>query len=46
VVKCGIGMCLNTTYFPTNVYIFNTKTFGFKATDGCCYRVCNKNYHQ
>ena len=43
--KCGLGKCLNTTYFPTNTFIFNTPTFGFKATDGCCYRVCNKNYH-
>jgi hypothetical protein len=43
--KCGLGKCLNTTYFPRDVFIYNTPTHGFHATDGCCYRVCNKNYH-
>ena len=43
--KCGVGTCLNTTYFPNNIFIFNTPTFGFNVTDACCYRVCSKNYH-
>ena len=43
--KCGIGKCLNRTYFPINTFIFNTQTFGYSAKDGCCYRACNKNYH-
>ena len=30
--KCGPGTCLNTAYFPTKLFIFNTRTFGFNNT--------------
>ena len=42
--KCGAS-CLNTTYFPRDIFIHNSQTFGFVATDICCYRVCNKRYN-
>jgi len=41
---CGAS-CLDQTHFPRNIFINNTETFGFVATDKCCYRVCNKRYN-
>jgi hypothetical protein len=42
--KCGAS-CLDQTRFPRNIFIKNTETFGFLASDKCCYRVCNKRYN-
>ncbi len=42
--KCGAS-CTNVTYFPRNKFINNTETFGYKTTDKCCYRFCNKRYN-
>jgi hypothetical protein len=41
---CGAS-CLDQTRFPRTLFINNTETFGFVATDKCCYRICNKRYN-
>ena len=43
--KCGNNKCLNSAYFPPQKYPNNSLTFGFKGSDNCCHRVCNKNYN-
>ena len=44
-MKCGDNYCLNTVYFPRNIFVRNSETFGFTTTDNCCYKPCNKRYH-
>ena len=44
-LKCGNDLCLNTIYFPRNIFVRNSETFGFTGTDNCCYKPCNKRYH-
>ena len=44
-LKCGgTGSCLNSVYFPRNIFVMNSETF-YSSPDSCCYRVCNKRYH-
>ena len=45
ILKCGDNSCLNTDYFPRNIFVRNSETFGFTTTDNCCYKPCNKRYH-
>ena len=41
---CGNDLCLNSGYFPRNVFINNSETM-FQSSDNCCYRRCNKLYY-
>ncbi|XP_023343984.1 fibrillin-2 [Eurytemora carolleeae] len=42
-LKCGNDLCIDSTYFPSNLFPEHSLTF-YKPTDNCCYRVCNKRY--